>query len=63
MIVFLGFLLATLAVVALWVGVAQLERIAHSLGNKVEPRVRMPWESDGSTFNVVKKNMTDDGMG
>jgi hypothetical protein len=40
----------------------RLEEIRDRLG--VSPvRVRMPWESDGSTFNIVKKNMSDDGMG
>lgn len=70
--IFLGafiVVLAVLAVLALWAIAVELEEISTIL-RKCESerpsspprRIRLPWESDGSNFNIAKRH-TDDGMG
>ena len=71
--IFLGafiVVLAVLALLALWTIAVELEEISTIL-RKCESerpsspprRIRiLPWESDGSNFNIAKRH-TDDGMG
>ena len=71
--IFLGALIVLLAVLpllALWTIAVELEEIITIL-RKCESerpsspprRIRiLPWESDGSNFNIAKRH-TDDGMG